>query len=294
MRHLYRFLIITIFISLPHLLPTPAHPMEPPPLKGRVNDYAGMLSPETARNIEQQLAGNEQETTNQVVLLTVPSLEGETIEGLAIKVGDSWKIGQKGKDNGVLLLLAKKERKIRIEVGPGLQGVLPDITAGQIIRNIIAPQLRSGNTDRGISDGLAAIISATKGEFKATAADRSKKGKGGSFNSLMTALGVAFIAVLFTAMISGKLSTITGAIALPMVVDSSIGASHGVLLFLGLLGGIAGLLLSLLLKGLTGGGGGGFGGPGIFYGGGGGSSSSSDSFSGGGGGFDGGGASDDW
>lgn len=280
----------------------PVTALEVPPLKGRINDYAHMLTPATTQALEQKLAGFEQETSNQVVLLTIPSLEGDVIESFAIKVAEAWKIGQKDKNNGVLLILAQKERKIRIEVGTGLQGVLPDITAGQIIRNVIAPHLRAGNFDQGISAGLAAIIDATKGEFKASAADQqAAKKKKGSTNGLFILLILAGLVVTAIAGASSRAAgTLAGAISLPTAAAVGLGAAVGKLVLLGLLGGAAGLLISLLMRLIAAGGGGGGwggGGPTIFYGGGGGGFSSGGDdggFSGGGGDFDGGGSSDDW
>ena len=299
-------LIIAQFIILLTLVLSwsvqPVTALEVPPLKGRINDYAHMLTPATTQALEQKLAGFEQETSNQVVLLTIPSLEGDVIEGFAIKVAEAWKIGQKDKNNGVLLILAQKERKIRIEVGTGLQGVLPDITAGQIIRNVIAPHLRAGNFDQGISAGLAAIIDATKGEFKASAADqRATKKKKGSTNGLFILLILAGLVVTAIAGASSRTAgTLAGAISLPTAAAVGLGAAVGKLVLLGLLGGAAGLLISLLMRLIAAGGGGGGwggGGPTIFYGGGGGGFSSGGDdggFSGGGGDFDGGGSSDDW
>ncbi|MGB4599874.1 MAG: TPM domain-containing protein [Trichlorobacter sp.] len=274
------------------------HALEVPPLKGRVNDYGNLLSPQTVQALEQKLAAFERETTNQLVVLTVPSLQDETIEGYAIKVGDAWKIGQHDKGNGVMLILAKKERKIRIEVGTGLQGALPDITAGQIIRNVMAPHLKAGNFDAGIAAGLDAVIAATKGEFKATSADRKavKKKKNSGYGLFMM-LALAGIVVVAVAGASSRTAgTLTGGVALPLAVELSLGAGYSTILLLGLLGGAAGFLISLLMHLFNASGGGGFGGggPTIFYGGGGGYSSGGDSFGGGGGGFDGGGSSDDW
>lgn len=275
--------------------------LEAPPLVGRVNDHATMLSPAAVKNIEARLAAFEQATTNQIVVLTVPSLEGDTIEGFAIKVAEAWKPGQQGKDNGILLVLAKKERKIRIEVGKGLQGALPDITSGQIIRNVIAPHLRSGNIDQGISAGVGALIDATKGEFKASTTDRKamkKKKSGYGFFIVLLLLALGATAVAGSS--SRTAGAIAGSISLPTAAGIGLGAALSKLALLAVLGGIAGILISLLMRlfnssGGSGGGyhGGGWGGPPIFYGGGGGSSSD-DGFSGGGGDFDGGGASDDW
>lgn len=300
-----RLIVAQFIILLTVLLSWSVQPvtaLEVPPLKGRINDYAHMLTPATAQALEQKLAGFERETTNQVVLLTIPSLEGDEMESFSIKVADAWKIGQKDKNNGVLLILAQKERKIRIEVGTGLQGVLPDITAGQIIRNVIAPYLRAGNYDQGISAGLTAIIDTTKGEFKASTADqRTAKQKKGSTNGLFILLILAGLVVTAIAGSSSRAAgTLAGAVSLPTAAAVGLGAAVGKLVLLALLGGAAGLLISLLMRLIAAGGGGGGwggGGPTIFYGGGGGgfSSGGDDSgFSGGGGDFDGGGSSDDW
>jgi uncharacterized protein len=296
--HALKLLVLTT-LALSCLVQS-AHALDAPPLKGRINDYAGMLTQPTAQALERKLAAFEQETTNQVVLLTVPSLEGDTIEGFAIRVAEAWKIGQKDKSNGVLLILAKKERKIRIEVGTGLQGVLPDITAGQIIRNVIGPNLRSGDSDKGISAGLAAIIDATKGEFKASAADRkaAKKNKGSKYGTFIILLVIATVITAVAGSSSRTAGIVAGGVSLPTAAGIGLGAVLWKLGVLALLGGAAGLLISLLMRLLNAsgrGGGGGWGGPTIFYGGGGGGSSSSgSSFEGGGGDFDGGGSSDDW
>lgn len=279
---------------------TAVHALEPPPLKGRVNDYARLLAPQTAQTLEQKLAAFERETSNQIVLLTVPSLQDETIEGFAIKVGDAWKIGQKDKGNGVMLILAQKERKIRIEVGTGLQGALPDITAGQIIRNVMAPHLKAGNFDAGITAGLDAVIAATKGEFKATPADKKalKKKKGSGYGLFIILLLAGIVLVAAAGSSSRTAGTLTGGVALPVAAGLGLGTVLWKLGILALLGAVAGFLISLLMRLINASGGGGFGGggwggPTIFYGGGG-SSSGGDSFEGGGGDFDGGGSSDDW
>jgi len=296
-----RQLGVLLFLSV--WLGFPALALEAPALKGRVNDYGGMLSPEAALTLEKQLAAFEQETTTQVVLLTVPSLEGDVIESFAIRVADAWKIGQKDKGNGVILILAKKERKIRIEVGTGLQGVLPDITAGQIIRNVMAPPLKAGDNDRGIAAGLSAIMDATKGEFKAAPADKktAKKKKGNPYTLFIVLLLAGIVIVAVAGSSSRTAGTLAGGITLPVAAGIGLGATLWKLGVLAILGAAAGFLISLLMRLFNASGGGGGsgwgGGPTIFYGGGwggGSSSSSDDSFSGGGGDFDGGGASDDY
>src|SRR6185369_6644539 len=175
---LKRVFILAILV----LMPLPLLALDVPQLTGRVNDYARLLSPEVITRLDQKLAAFEQEQSTQIVVLTIPSLQGDNIDQFAIRVDEQWKIGQKGKDNGVLLVLAQAERKVRIEVGMGLQGVLPDITAGQIIRNVMRPLLISNNFDQAISAGTDAIMSATKGEFTASphAPDRKHHKKSSS------------------------------------------------------------------------------------------------------------------
>ena len=140
---------------------------EVPALKGRINDYAGLLTPGQASSLEQMLALHERETTNQVILLTVPSLEGEDIEGFSIRVAEAWKPGVKGKDNGVILVVARDDRRARIEVGYGLEGALTDAESSQIMRNGIIPQFKAGDYHSGIAIGLGTIIRAIEGEFQA-------------------------------------------------------------------------------------------------------------------------------
>jgi uncharacterized protein len=158
------FLAIGLLISIfwvPHLAA-----LEVPALKGRVNDYAGMLSAATRQQLEDVLSRLEKTDSTQIVVLTIPSLGGEVLEEFSIKVAEEWKIGQKGFDNGAILLVAKKDRKLRIEVGYGLEGSLTDLTAGRIIRNVIVPQLKAGKFDQGIIDGVQAMIGVVRGEYQ--------------------------------------------------------------------------------------------------------------------------------
>ena len=151
-----------------------------PKLVGRVNDYAKLLDDQQKNLIEQALAQFEAQTTTQVALLTVESLEGESIEGFSIRVAENWKIGQAGKDNGVILIVAPNERKVRIEVGYGLEGALTDLEASRIIRSVIVPAFKTGNYYAGIVGGLDGIMKAVVGEFTApsTKGARHYEGKG--------------------------------------------------------------------------------------------------------------------
>ncbi len=129
---------------------------------GRVTDLVGVLSFEQRRAIEERLAAFERETTHQVAVLLIPSLGGEPIESFSHQVATTWKLGRAGVDNGVLLLIDVRDRKVRIEVGYGLEPSLPDGLAGAIIREIIAPRFRQGDYSGGISDALERIFAATR------------------------------------------------------------------------------------------------------------------------------------
>jgi uncharacterized protein len=280
------------------LLPCAAGALDAPQLRGRVNDTAKLLSPEAAARLEQKLAGFERETSNQVAVLTIPSLQGDDIDQFAIRVAEQWKLGQQGKDNGVLLIIAQAERKVRIEVGMGLQGVLPDITTSKIIREVMRPYLKDGNFDQGIHSGTDAIIAATKGEFKASPQDAARQ-QHKKKSPFPTFLVITLVVAVVCGMISRYLGGAAGAVGLPLAASMAFPGLSVMMLFLLALGGlVGGFLLGMLLAGLSGGGygGGGFGG-GYWGGGFGGGSSGAgggDSFSGGGGDFDGGGSSDDF
>jgi uncharacterized protein len=280
-------------------LPSMATALDVPQLKGRVNDRANLLSPEAATRLEQKLAGFEQETSNQLAVLTIPSLQGDDIDQFAIRVAEQWKLGQQGRDNGVLLIIAQAERKVRIEVGMGLQGVLPDLTASRIIREVMRPGLKSGSFDQAVTAGTDAIMAATKGEFKASPQDAKRSKAHRTSPSVITLLLLAVVAALILGTFSRYLGGAAGAVGVPLAASMAFpGLSVLILFLLALAGLVGGFLLSMLLAGISGGGfgGGGFGG-GYWGGGFGGGSSSgggSDSFSGGGGDFDGGGSSDDY
>ena len=280
-----------LFLITLLLIPLQLLALDVPQLTGRVNDYARMLSPEAATSLEQKLAAFERDQSTQIVVLTVPSLQGDDIDQFAIRVADQWKIGQKGKDNGVILIIAQAEHKVRIEVGMGLQGVLPDLTAGRIIRNVMGPLLKTGNFDQGIAAGVDGIIAATKGEFKATPGERKARPRHSGTSTLLTFLIFTGIAAVVLGSISRYLGALAGAIGLPLAAGMAFsGLGLGVLLLLGVAGLVAGIVLSTLSGHNGGFGGGGFGGGGF----GGGGFGGDGGFSGGGGGFDGGGASGDW
>jgi uncharacterized protein len=134
-----------------------------PFLTGRVNDYANILSDSANSMLSGQLKEHEDRTTNQVVVLTIQTLDGESIEDFANKVFNDWGLGQKGKDNGILIVVVPDDRSMRIEVGYGLEGTLPDVYASRIINNIMAPAFREGDYDGGVTRGAGAVMAILDG-----------------------------------------------------------------------------------------------------------------------------------
>lgn len=168
-----RRLILLLFLVL--WLPAAVLALEIPQPTGYVNDRAGILSPGTVGKIETFLRDFERSDSTQLVVLTVPTLEGEALEEYALKVAEAWEIGQEGKDNGALLLIAKAERKIRIEVGYGLEGRLTDLLAGRIVDQEISPRFKAGDFDGGVTAGVAAMAEAVRGEYQGTGRVGKKK-----------------------------------------------------------------------------------------------------------------------
>jgi uncharacterized protein len=278
--HIVAILSLICLVGVPQLFA-----LEIPSLKGRVNDYAAMLSSYTEGQLDGILRDLEKTDSTQIVVLIIPSLEGEVLEEFSIKVAEQWKIGQKGLDNGAILMIAKKERDIRIEVGYGLEGTLTDLMAGRIIRNVVVPQFKAGNFDQGVLDGIQAMIGVVRGEYQAPEKIPSRRGRKGGL-----------IAFVFLISMLGRLRRFLGvaaaAVILPVVAILFFNFNLIWVLLLIPIGGLAGIVLSLIGPqlifghGLSRGGGrsGGFGGGGF----------SSGGFSGGGGGFGGGGASGGW
>ncbi len=284
-----KFFIAFLILIIPCLV----HALDVPPLRGHVNDYAGMLSAEAVQKLESELEAFERTDSTQIVVLTIPSLEGENLEDFSIRIADTWKIGQKGKDNGAILLIAKQERKIRIEVGRGLEGKLTDLVSGRIIRNEIAPRFKSGDFNGGIEGGVSSIMAVVKGEYLATPQEAPPGKKNAP--PVLTFFLFFLVACVFLGAISRLLGGVAGAVGLPLIASVMFpGLAVLVLAGIALVGFFTGLFLTFLFG--VGGRFGGFGG-GPFWGGGfGGGSFGGDGggFSGGGGDFGGGGASGDW
>jgi uncharacterized protein len=272
-----------------------------PPLTARVTDLTHTLSAAEAAALEAKLADWEARTSNQLVVLMVPTTQPEPIEAYSIRVAEKWKIGRKGQDNGALFLIAKNDRKMRIEVGYGLEGVLPDVTARRIIAETVAPGFREGKFAQGISAGVDRIIAVVGGESPPPAPATQKVKRTGQPFGFDTLLMILFIVV---PVVGGLLRSIFGRLLGATVGAGIVGAAAWffasslliaviaavvgfiVMIFFGMAGGLG--------RGGTGGiaSGGGWGSGGGFSGGGG--FSSGGGFSGGGGGFGGGGASGNW
>ena len=138
-----------------------------------VTDKTGTLTSSQLKDLETKLAQFDKETSTQIVVWMEPSLDGNSVEDRSYEIAEKNGIGQKGKNNGVLLYIAKNDRKLRIEVGYGLEGALTDALSSQIIRNEITPQFKKGNFYGGITAGVDAIMKATKGEYTAEDEDKN-------------------------------------------------------------------------------------------------------------------------
>lgn len=178
-----RRLLPLIFVLLLAVLRGPAFAKDVPPLTGRVVDQASLLSPEQRQRIETQLAALEKQTGDQLAVLTVDSLDGDPIEDFANKTGRAWALGQKGKNNGVILLVAKQDRKMRIEVGYGLEPELTDLQTNIIQTQIIIPHFKQGDFGGGIEAGVDALVTTLQGKPLAAPAAEQPEGNGGGSRS---------------------------------------------------------------------------------------------------------------
>jgi len=285
---------LIVFLGLLLLLPVPLVALDVPPLTGRVVDLAGVLPVYDSTQLTEQLKAHEEKTGNQVAVLILPSLEGEPLEEYSHRVATTWKLGQKGTDNGVLLLIALKERKLRIEVGYGLEGTLTDLKSARIIRQEIAPHFKAGDLPGGVRAGTDAILKTIEGTYQAVEEPRGRSPESSVFHYVVIGIVVGFIAGLILSQGLRRARALLGAV-LSFMVAQAASIPWGMVA-----AGMTAVLLWLALSGSGGrrrrsrsddwtwysSGGGGWSSGGSFGGGGG--------FSGGGGDFGGGGASGDW
>ena len=257
-----------------------------PPLKTRVTDLTGTLNAGELASLEAELRAFEQKKGSQIAVLMLPSTQPETIEQYSIRVAERWKIGRAKADDGVILIIAKNDQRLRIEVGYGLEGAIPDVVAKRVIREVIAPHLLANDFHGGIRDGTQTLMKLIEGE-KLPAPARARTSTMDNYQSLFVILlVVVVVAGGVLKAIFGRLfgSAATGAAAgfIAWVLAGALGAAA--------IAGVVAFLMALMGGGrgyYPGGfGGGGLGGGGLGSGGGG--------FGGGGGGFGGGGASGSW
>jgi len=257
----------------------------------RIVDEAGLFSQTQKATLERTLAMHESNTTNQIVVVTLSSLQGDDIADYGYQLGRTWGIGTKEHNNGVLLIIAPNERKVRIEVGYGLEGALPDAIANSIIQNTILPAFKQNNYFEGARQGVNAIISAIKGEYKA-----SPKAKKSSDKTFIVPI-LFFLFIIFNTFFSS--SKLHQKKLFPSLFFSVMAGvvSWFIFMIVGLSFIIAFIVFLMMFFGGSSGGGGttysswGSSGSGGF---GGGSSGGFGGFSGGGGSFGGGGASGSW
>lgn len=252
-----------------------------PPLEHRVTDLTATLSSEQQADLESRLAAFEAKKGSQIAILIVPTTQPEDIAQYSIRVVEAWKLGRKGVDDGVLVLLAKNDRRSRIEVGYGLEGALPDAIAKRIVSDVMRPYFKQGDFYGGLVAGTDKIAAVIDGEPLPEVQQRAGGQDGLDANAFFVALIVAVVAGGILRSILGKFvgGLATGGFAAVLLYFLGAGVLIAVVL------GIIAFFITL------------FGGQGlpIGYGGGGfGGGSGGGGFSGGGGGFGGGGASGDW
>ena len=266
-----------------------------PPLSARVTDLTATLSAEQRSQLEAKLAAFERQKGAQIAVLMVPTVKPEGIAEYALRVVEAWQIGRRGVDDGALLLVAKDDRQLRIEVGYGLEGALNDATAKRIISETITPRFRQGDFYGGIVAGTDTMIRVIDGEAlppPKPAVSSSSDGAGGGFETLIL---LAFVLVF---VVGGILRSLFGRFLGSGIIGAVAGIAASLILSsvaVAIVAGLVAFIVSLFGGGGGGGGGRGRGGRGWPMGGGsGGGFSGGGGFGGGGGSFGGGGASGNW
>jgi len=260
-----------------------------PQLRARVTDLTSTLSADERAALEQKLAAIEARKGSQVAVLLVPTTQPETVEQYAIRVFDQWKLGRKAVDDGVLLLVAKNDRKLRIEVGRGLEGAIPDAFAKRIIEEEITPQFKQGHFAGGISAGVDRVAKLIEGESMPPPA-RTPAGSGSGLSDDVIVYGL-FAMLALASVLQSVLGRLLGSLGVAVAASVIVYVLAG--LGLAVVVAIAVFFISLLAASSSGGSGWSSGGSGG-YSGGGSWSSGGGGFSGGGGSSGGGGASGSW
>lgn len=165
---------------------------------GYVNDFANVMSPETKINLETSLSNLNSSNNIKIAVVTIPSLGDENIETYAVKLFEEWKIGNKGLDNGALLLVSMGDRKVRIEVGYGLESVLTDTQSNYIIQKIIIPEFKNGQYEQGIVAGANAIVGVLKGQINFSESNNTKSNILDTINNILHSFGFIIVVVVFS------------------------------------------------------------------------------------------------
>jgi uncharacterized protein len=166
-----------------------------------VNDFTNTLTSEQKQALESKLVAFDDSSSTQIAVIIIPSLNGNDVADYNVKLGRAWGVGGKEFNNGVVLLIAKDDRKLNIATGYGVEGALPDITCKHIIDNVIVPNFKGNDYYRGIEEGTDAIIKAVKGEYKAPAGYNKNKGRGGGLGRIIF---IIVMIVIFLAISGGK------------------------------------------------------------------------------------------
>jgi uncharacterized protein len=292
-RVLMRIFALLAVCTVFAVLAAEGDPQPIPPLKERVTDTTATLSAADEARIEAKLKQFEAQKGAQVAVLIVGTTQPEAIFDYALRVGEAWKLGRKGTDDGVLFLIAKNDRKLQILTGPGVQGTLTDAMSKRIIAETVAPKFRSGDFAGGIEQGVDKIIGVLQGEALPPPQKKRVSVKSTNYEGFLI---VGVIAALFVGpLLRSLLGRFLGAGATAGVTGAAAWLIAGGLLFPIAVAVIVFLVVLLMgAMNFSSGSGGGWSGGGWSSGGGSSGGGSSDSFSGGGGSFDGGGASGDW
>jgi uncharacterized protein len=271
--------VLLVALALGASLSVAAQPVVVPPLSARVTDQSATLTPAQAAALEGKLQAFEKEKGSQLAVLIVPTTGEEPIEQYALRVVEQWRLGRKNVDDGALLIVAKDDRSLRIEVGYGLEGALNDATAKRIISEIIVPRFQQGDFYGGIDAGIERMIGVVSGD-PLPAPERAVGEMAGEFSQLIP------IVLMLVFVLGGVLRAVLG--RLPAALLTGVGVAVVSWLLIGLISAALGAGLVAFVFTLLGGSAGRLGGLGVGWGGLGGG------FGGGGGGFGGGGASGRW
>lgn len=158
-----------------------------------VNDFTGTLTTEQIQALESKLVANDDSTSNQIAIVIIPTTDNYSIDEVALQIGRTWGVGNKDKNNGIVILVAKNDHKIKIEIGYGLEGAVPDVTAKRIIEDEILPEFKQDNYYRGLDNGTDAIIKAAAGEYKAPEGYGKRKKKGVSIGTIIFVIIILLI-----------------------------------------------------------------------------------------------------